>query len=241
MTVPSRFAPIRRVARLSAGAALAAAAVFAPLVVQTPAHAAEAGSWTRIFSGWDRSSSPTLADVNGDHVPDAVFGSEAGFVDAVDGRTGHDLPGWPQATGVAIDSTPAVSDLDGDGRPEIVVGAGATIVPGQTAGLFVFASNGATRCRWLPPTPAGGPQWSEVFSSPAIGDVDGDGHPDIVFGGFDLRIHAIDRNCHELPGFPFYHDDTDWSSPSLYDINGDGRLDIFIGGDSSPGGPEDHA
>jgi hypothetical protein len=223
-----------------AGAAaltLVALAALLPLASIAPAAAAS-GSWMRFLSGWDRSSSPTVADVNGDGVPDVVFGHQNGYVDVVDGRTGANLPGWPQPTGAAVDSTPAVADLDGNGRQEIIVGAGSTWAPGQTGGMLVFNSNGSLRCRWEPPEPAGGPSWTEVFSSPAIGDVDGDGHPDIVFGGFDLRIHAIDRFCHELPGFPFYDDDTVWSSPSLYDINHDGRMDIFIGSDSSPGGPQ---
>jgi hypothetical protein len=237
MTVLSHTVAVRRAI---AGAVAAAAVALAPMLPAQPAHAAEPGSWTRFFAGWDRTSSPTLADVNGDHVPDAVFGHQNGFVDVVDGRNGHNIAGWPQPTGAAVDSTPAVADLDGDGRPEIISGAGSTWAPNQIGGLIVFASNGAVRCRWRPPTPAGGPSWSTVFSSPAIGDVDGDGHPDIVFGGFDLRIHAIDRNCHELPGFPFYHDDTVFSSPALYDIDHDGRMEIFIGGDSTPGPPEDH-
>ncbi|MDQ1521469.1 MAG: hypothetical protein QOI55_2542, partial [Actinomycetota bacterium] len=219
---------------------LAGALALAPLLPLTSAHAAEPGSWTRFFAGWDRTSSPTLADVNGDGVPDAAFGHQNGFLDVVDGRSGKDLPGWPQPTGAAVDSTPAVADVNGDGHPEVIVGAGSTWAPNQTGGLIVFANNGAVRCRWRPPTPSGGPSWTTVFSSPAIGDVNGDGRPDIVFGGFDLRIHAIDANCNELPGFPFYHDDTVFSSPSLFDIDGDGRQEIFIGGDSSPGPPEDH-
>ena len=72
-----------------------------------------------------------------------------------------------------------------------------------------------------------------VFSSPAIGDVNGDGYPDIVFGGFDLHVHAIDRNCHEILSDNI--EDTVWSSPALYDVNGDGRLDILIGGDQIAG------
>ncbi len=68
-----------------------------------------------------------------------------------------------------------------------------------------------------------------MYSSPAIGDINGDGYPDVVFGGFDLHIHAIDRNCHQIMSDNI--EDTTWSSPALYDINGDGRLDILIGGD----------
>jgi hypothetical protein len=202
------------------------------------AAAAPTAAWQRVMPGWDRSSSPTVADINGDGVPDVVFGHQNGYLYALDGRTGRELPGWPRFTGAAVDSTAAVADLDGHGHPSIIVGVGSTWHPRTRGGLLVFNASGRLRCRWEPPEPPGGPSWSEVFSSPAIGDVDGDGHPDIVFGGFDLQIHAIDRNCHELSGFPFWDDDTVWSSPSLYDINGDGRMDIFIGSDSSPGGPQ---
>ncbi|MCU1426480.1 MAG: hypothetical protein JWL83_480 [Actinomycetia bacterium] len=229
-----------RLRRGATAVALAATVALVPVLRSAPARAASNAEWSRSFSGWDRSSSATLADVNGDGVPDAVFGHQAGFIDVLDGRNGNTLPGWPQPTGAAVDSSPAVADIDGDGHPEIIVGAGSTWAPNQTGGLLVFEANGALRCKWDPPTANGGPSWTAVYSSPAIGDVDGDGHPDIVFGGFDLRIHAIDRNCHELPGFPFYHDDTVFSSPSLYDIDGDGRMEIFIGGDSTIGPPEDH-
>src|SRR6185503_12918719 len=55
--------------------------------------------------------------------------------------------------------------------------------------------------------------------------------PDIVFGSWDHYVHAIDRNCHEISGFPYNVGDTVWSSPALYDVDHDGRLEIFVGND----------
>lgn len=78
------------------------------------------------------------------------------------------------------------------------------------------------------------------MSAPAIGDVDGDGYPDIVFGTFEARIHALSRNGVELRGFPYQADDTVWSSASLYDVDHDGRSEIFIGSPSTGGGPQPH-
>jgi len=40
-------------------------------------------------------SSPVLADFNGDNVRDVLVTSFNGQVSTVDGRSGHDLPGWP--------------------------------------------------------------------------------------------------------------------------------------------------
>ena len=218
------------------------------------ASAAPAVSWTDHLSGWDRSSSPTIADVNGDGVPEIVVGHQDGYVRVLNGATGANLAGWPSpaivagTTPTAIDSSPAVADLDRNGKHEVIVTTGSTWVKNQQGGLVVFNANGSERCRmrtfdtgniW-----AGGPNpdgYSDGnFSSPAVGDVNGDGYPDIVWGSFDERVHAVDRFCHELPGFPFMVGDSIWSSPALRDVTGSGRMDIFIGGDQTLGGEFAH-
>ncbi len=216
----------------------------ASVVSNTPA-------WTyHSSSGWDRSSSPTIADVNGDGTPDIVIGHQDGWLRVLNGATGADMPGWPQPAVVsggaaAIDSTPAVADLFKNGSKEIIVGVGSTWAPNQNGGVIVFNANGSTHCVFH--TRDFGNIWANtgvpdgyteaVFSSPAIGDVNGDGYPDIVFGGFDQRIYAIDRNCNAFINYNI--EDTIWSSPALYDVDGDGRMEIFIGGDQYAGGAID--
>jgi len=221
-----------------------AVALVAPVVVAAttePASAAITLQWQHRTSGWDRSSSPTIADVNGDGTNDIVIGGEDGWLRVMH-ADGSNLTGWPQQTGTAIDSTPAVGDLFKNGQKEIVVGLGSTLVANQQGGVVIYNANGTRHCVfrtldyqniWTNHSGADG-YADGVFSSPAIGDVNGDGYPDVVFGAFDLHVYAIDRNCHTILSDPI--EDTDWSSPALYDINGDGRLDILIGGDQSAGG-----
>jgi len=209
--------------------------------------------WQIVFPHWDRTSSPHLADVDGDDRLDIVFGAQDGWLRVLSSE-GRALTGWPRqavvgGAPVAIDSTPGIGDLDRDGRPEIAVGVGSTWRPNQQGGLVVFNANGSTRCVyrtrdvhniWVETGVPDG--YSDgVYSSPAIGDVDGNGYADIVFGGFDLRIHAIDRNCRPIRGFPYYANDTVWSSPALHDVDRDGRDEIFIGADWYANGPSDPA
>ena len=202
--------------------------------------------WGRATTGAFHHSAPTMADVNNDGSPDIVVGDLSGQVHVYK-RDGSRMPGWPRLAVLpgashasAIESTPAVADLDGDGRKEIIVGVGSLVRPNQQGGLLIFNRDGSRRCgyrtrdvfnQWT----GGGPDgYSEaVFSSPAVGDITGDGKRDIVFAGFDHRIYAIGKNCGIVHGFPFDNKDTVWSSPALTNADQDARKEIFIGGDSS--------
>ena len=234
--------------------AVTLAATALPMVAfPTPVGAAPTLAWDLHFNGWDRASSPAIADVDGNGIDDVVVGHEDGWVKIFKDGTQNYMPGWPQPAIIsgnaptAIESSPTVADLDRDGVPEIIMGVGSTFVANQPGGVVVFNRNGSVRCRWagvdnmrvwgMIASPDGYPEG--VFATPAVGDVDGDGFPDMVFGGWDSYIHVLNRNCQEtVPRF--FNDDTIWSSPSLYDVDGDGRMEIFTGGDSHAGPSEFH-
>jgi hypothetical protein len=233
--------------RLSPKRSSAVIAILLASSVLAAAPATEAGaatpstSWSKSLATWSQTSSPTIADVNGDGQNDVVFGADDGVVRVLNGN-GANVPGWPQRAGVAIDGAISVADLDGDGAREVIVPMGSLGVRNQHGGVKVFNRNGSLRCvvntrdtfnQWTGGPPDG--FRDAVKGAPAIGDVSGDGRPDIVFGSYDHYMYAVNRHCQSISGFPRDMRDTLWPSPALFDLNGDGKAEIFMGIDTSPG------
>jgi outer membrane protein assembly factor BamB len=236
MKLPARWGTslllVGLVAPVLAGIATApeASAAIAPVQI-----------WQRVLpGGLVRESSPALTDLNADGKLDVAFGSLDSRVYALSGTDGASVAGWPQPTSGAINSSPAVADVSGDLRPDLFIGSG--VAGDRTGALYSFDNLGHVRYRRALPDndyTSGGP----VHSSPALGDINGDGVLEASVGALEVKslwsVRASDGapiTGHEL----FYWDDSIFASPALADVNGDGRTDVIAGGDSTPGGPVDH-
>jgi len=86
-----------------------------------------------MMSGWPIDlgptcfSSPVMADLDGDGIPEIFVGAGDSQVHAfhVDGTT---VTNFPLAAGAPVQGTPTLQDLDLDGNPEIVVGTDGGLV-----------------------------------------------------------------------------------------------------------------
>jgi hypothetical protein len=168
-----------------------------------------------------------------------VFGTRSGLLYVLQHNANGSwspAPGWPQQLPAHIASSPAIGDLDGDGIPDIVVGYGSNYDPSHQGGAAAFHRDGTQM--WsvaTGPLSEGSNNWTHapVVGTPAIGDVDGDGKMEVVFGSFDHHLYLVDgATGAPKPGWPIDVGDTVYSSAALYDIDGDGLPDIIIGTDN---------
>jgi RHS repeat-associated protein len=122
-------------------------------------------------------------------------------------------------------NTPVVIDLNGDGTPDVVFGSTASTGGNAIEVGNVRALDGKTGTELFTVTS----RTINVASSLAVGDIDGDGKPEIV---------AADSSGTSL--LAFEHDGIlkwqsqavelfAWGSPAIADLDGDGRLEIVVG------------
>lgn len=122
-------------------------------------------------------SSPAVADVAGDYHNEVVVGCGNGKLYAYNY---HGAKLWEYTAAGPVNTTPALADFDGDDKCEIVFSAGGS--------LYCLEGNGsAYPGSWPYSAGAGG-----VFTSPAIGNVDGAGGLEIavIAYGYTKPTHS---------------------------------------------------
>ncbi|MBN2018249.1 MAG: C10 family peptidase [Candidatus Cloacimonetes bacterium] len=97
------------------------------------------------------------------------------------------------------------------------------IVGSNSDKLYVLDWNGNTLAGFPYDLPG------DVESTPAVGDIDGNGVYDIIFGCNDKYLYGLDMNGNALAEFPIYVDYDIKSSPQIADFDNDGDYDIAFG------------
>jgi hypothetical protein len=207
-------------------------------------------------------STVAIGDLDGDGKPEIVVATRGGELWAYHGD-GTVLPGFPisidtsghpmedpsHIVDIGFFSSPVLADLDGDGKRDIVLGA----FDGK---VYAFHADGTPLAGWpvLLHDPAatindGDVQAQRILATAAIGDIDKDGHPDVVISSTEHysgsgRIYAIQHDGMNNPNGPFL---PGWpvrgiisadvlpvvgngvpNSPALADVDKDGALDVVL-------------
>jgi hypothetical protein len=184
-------------------------------------------------SGPVQVSQPAVGDLDNDGRKEIVVGTHGRqlWVLNADGTV---RPGWPQTLPAEVVGSPAIGLIDGDSFPDIAVSFKGTTDPTGKGGVRAYRRDGSLIWSRLTATDEAE---DGVFSSPAIGNVDGVGGNEVVVGSFDFRIYVIQSDGSDLPGWPKKLRDSIYSSPALFDLDGDGKLEIIIGVDTHQEGP----
>jgi hypothetical protein len=200
--------------------------------------------------------SPALADIDGSgRLAVAIFGA-AGPVHLYDadgkpllgeiaGRPrvlAMDFPdGFPRVPSTAGSAdapffgslgSGAFGDLNGDGRPEYVAPTGGlrklldvAAPASQTFSDHQIAAWNPRDGSLLEAFPRAMDDM-QFLTSPAIGDVDGDGAPEIVQGSGSYLLHAFREDGTEPPGWPKFTHGWILASPAIGDVDGDGLNEV---------------
>jgi len=175
-----------------------------------------------------------IADVNGDHKPDLVVanGGSNSLGVLLGNGDGTFQPAVSYGSGEFFPVSVAVADLNGDGRQDIVVAneCGPVTCDGSVG---VLLGNGDGTFRPVVTYSSGG----EYGLSVAVGDVNGDGKPDLLVanGCYSLTLCGRKGAVAVLlgNGDGTFRAPTEYLSGGAYpyslkvvDLNGDGKLDL---------------
>jgi hypothetical protein len=181
-------------------------------------------------SGGKEANFVVMADLDGDGFPDMVVANTDGVSVLLNNGDGTFQPAVAYGTAGQIAFAVAVADLNGDGIPDLVVTNMCANFPGCTnGGVGVLLGNGDGTFQPAVSYNAGGIETQAIV----IGDVNGDGFPDLIVTSNCQLVTCVDGSIYLLPGNgegtfrkPITVGPSRGGPLAIGDLNGDGKLDL---------------
>ena len=156
---------------------------------------------------------PAVHDIDNDGAYDIVCTTYDKEIYAVDVSGGAIKSGFPVTLEGRLDISPTVVDVDSDGDYEIAVGS-------NDGELYVLHHDGTIFAQY--------DTGDDIRGGISVCDLNNDGQLDLLFGGYDDKIHVWDPVANELlPGWPVDLGFNILSEPLIADLDGDGQVEVL--------------